>query len=151
MRKKINIKTILFLNLIAVFLFAASLQARTHNSPLFDYVAGTEPIPSPCEGKLEMTRTAMIFRCQVGSITVPYDSIRHMEYGKKISKRIRKMKLNWSVKPTSAHNKHEGFFTVIYSEKDQTHAMILEVTPETMQPYLAEIDLKTGMVVHSGL
>lgn len=147
---KINVKTALFLSLTAAFLLAAAAQARTHNESSFEYVAGTEPLSNGCKGKLEMTQEAMIFECSSGSITIPYNSISHMEYRQKVSKQIRKMKLDWFVKPTSAHNKHEGFFTVLYSEKGQTHAMILMVPPETMQPYLAEIDLRTGMVIHNG-
>lgn len=150
MQKKKDIKTILFLTVIAALLLAPSAQARKHNNPLFQYAAGTQPIPGGCEGKLEMTHTAMIFECPAGSITVPYNSITHMEYREKISKQIRKMKLNWLIEPTSAHNKHEGFFAVLYTEKGQKHAMILRVSPETMRPYLAEIDLKTGMVIHNG-
>lgn len=145
-----RIKAILFLNVIALLLFVPSAHARSRTRSMFEYAAGTQSLPKGCEGKLEITQRAMVFDCSEGSITVPYTSITHMEYQERISKQIRKMALNWAVTPSSSHNKHEGYFTVLYTEKGQTHAMILRVSPETMRPYLAEIDLKTGLPIHNG-
>lgn len=150
MNKYTTIKEVLILNVIALLLFVPSTQARSRNNPLFEYAAGTQSLPKGCEGKLEITQGALVFNSPAGSISVPYNSISHMEYTEKVSKQIRKMDLNWAVKPTGTHNKHQGYFTVIYSKNGQTHAMILEATPETMQPYLAEIDLKTGLSIHNG-
>lgn len=144
-----GIKAILFLSVIALFLLVPSALARSHNKSTFEYVAGTQSLPKGCKGKLEMAQENMIFECPGGSITVPYTAITRMEYQEKISKQIRKMTLNWAINPPSSHNKHEGYFTVLYSEKGQTHAMILKVSPETMRPYLAEIDLKTGLSIHN--
>lgn len=150
MNKYTTIKAVLILNVIALLLFIPSAQARSHNNFLFVYTAGTQSLPKGCEGKLEITQSALVFNSPAGSISVPYNSITHMEYTEKVSKQIRKMDLNWAVKPTGTHNKHQGYFTVIYSENGQTHAMILKATPKTMQPYLAEIDLKTGLAIHNG-
>lgn len=142
-----NIKFILFLNFFVLLLLAPSAEARKQNKPLFEYVAGTESLAKGCEGKLEVTEAAMVFECSAGSITVPYKSVTQMEYRPKISKEIRKMQLNWAIRPTSSRSKHQGYFTVLFSEKGQTRAMVLKVSPDTMRPYLAEIDLKTGMSI----
>lgn len=145
-----SINTAVFLNLIAVLLLAPSAWGRSRNiNSLFEYVAGTESISTGCEGKLDITDAALVYQCPEGSITVPYNSITAMEYRPRVSKEIRKMKLNWTVKPPSSHSKHQAYFSVLYSEKGQTHAIILKTSPETMRPYLAEIGLRTGRTIHS--
>ncbi|MEJ2007565.1 MAG: hypothetical protein P8Z30_05300 [Acidobacteriota bacterium] len=149
-RKDKRIKTILFLSLVTLLLLVPSVQARSHKASLFKYVAGTESMPKGCEGKLEVTGAALVFESAEGSITVPYASISHMEYGEKVSKQVRKMKLNWAIKPSASRSKHEGYFTVLYSQKGETRAIILKVATDTMRPYLAEIDLKTGLTIKSG-
>jgi hypothetical protein len=138
-----------FLSVIGILLLVPWAQARSRNKPPFEYVGGTEPISKGCEGKLEVTQPALVFRCAVGSISVPYASITQMEYLPRISKQIRKMKLKWTVKPPSSRSKHEAYFSVLYSEKGQTHAMVLKAPPETMRPYMAEIDLRTGRAIYS--
>jgi len=148
MKERRRIKSVLFLNLITLLLIVPSAQARARNGSLFEYVAGTESLPKGCEGKLEVTRTALVFESSAGSINVPYASITRMEYGEKVSKQVRKMELGWAIKPSPSHSKHQGYFIVLYSEKSQTHAMILKVSPDTMRPYLAEIDLRSGLPIH---
>lgn len=149
MKEYKRIKTVLFVNLIALLLLVPSVQAREQNNSLFEYVAGTESMAKGTKGKLEVTGASLVFQCANGSIDVPYAAISHMEFRQKVSKNIRKMKLDWAVKPTSSHSKHQGFFTVLYRDKGQTRAMILKVSTDTMRPYLAEIDLKTGMSISS--
>ena len=148
MKERRRIKSVLFLNLITLLLMFPSAQARSRSQSIFEYVAGTESLPKGCKGKLEVTQTALVFESPEGSITVPYAGITRMEYGEKVSKQIRKMELSWAIKPSSSRSKHEGYFTVLYSEKNQTHAMILKVSPDTMRPYLAEIDLRSGLPIH---
>lgn len=133
-----------------MLVLAPSAQARKHSKPPFEYVAGTESLPQGCGGKLEVTETALVFQCPAGSISVPYKSITEMEYRPRTSKEIRKMKLNWAIRPSSSRSKHKGYFTVLFSEKGETRAMVLKVSPGTMRPYLAEIDLKTGLTIHGG-
>ena len=101
-------------------------------------------MPERCEGKLELRESALVFECSQGSVTAPYASITLMQYSSKVSQEVRKMKLQWAVKPTSESSKHNLFFTVLYLVDGRTHAMILRVTPETMRPYLAEIELRMG-------
>jgi hypothetical protein len=119
-----------------------------HNSE-FKYVAGTEAIPKGCTGKVEVTEPALVFECAGESLSIPYGTITQMEFLPRVSKKIRKMKLQWVIKPTSAHGRHDGFFTVLYSSNGQPHAIVLRVRNDTMRPYLAEIDLRTKRPIES--
>jgi hypothetical protein len=135
--------------LAAVLLLMPQAWARSRDQALFKYVAGTESMPKDCMGKLEVTESQMVFQCAGKSLSVPYSNITKMEFQPRVSKKIRKMKLAWTIKPTSARGKHEGFFTVIYRASSETHAIILRVRNETMRPYMAEIDLRTGRPIES--
>jgi hypothetical protein len=144
MRKSTRVRRAIFLNLVTVLVIAASADGRPRSKSPFEYVGGTEPVPERCEGKLELTETALVFECQEGRVTVPYDSVTLMEYRSKVSRQVRKMRLNWVLKPPSGSSKHNLFFTVLYRADGSTHAVILKVPPEAMRPYLAEIDLRVG-------
>lgn len=113
-------------------------------APQFKYVGGTESLPEGCKGILELGSNALTFRCSAGSITVRYSSIRVMQYRPDVRREIRKMKLKWQVKPPYGGGGQNRYFAVVYGEQGTAHAMILEVLPEAMRPYLAEIDLKAG-------
>ncbi len=149
MNESLRMKAAAFLVVATILLLAPPAWGRSHRSPFFQYVAGTEPLPQGCDGKLEVKEKALEFQCGGAAVTVPYKSITEMEYRPTVSKGIRKMKLNWVIKPSSSHGKHEGFFTVLFSDNKQTHAIILKVSNATMRPYMAEIDLKTGQTIHS--
>ncbi|HVB28457.1 MAG TPA: hypothetical protein VNG91_01480 [Terriglobia bacterium] len=149
MKEDKGVKAALFLSAVAILLLAPSAQGRSRNTTPFEYVGGTTSMPGGCEGKLEVTEADLVFRCGEGSISVPYDSITRMEYRPQISKQIRKMKLDWAVKPPSSYSRNKAYFSVLYSEKGQTHAMVLKAPPEAMRPYMAEIDLRTGRPIHS--
>jgi len=75
----------------------------------FKYVAGTESLPKDCMGKLEVTDSQLVFRCAETSVSIAYGDITEMEFQPQVSKKIRKMKLGWTIKPTSARGKHKGF------------------------------------------
>ena len=147
MNKSRTVKTVALVT--AIVLLAPQAWARSHDESVFKYVAGTEPIPKHCTGKLEVTETDLVFQCGGQSLAVPYGAITQMEFQPRVSKRIRKMKLAWAIKPTSAHGKHDGFFTVVYSGNGRTHAIILRARNDTMRPYMAEIDMKTGHPIES--
>lgn len=139
------LKTIATLVALAgVPLTFASMPSRCDNQSEFAYVGGTAAIHKGCEGKLEITASALVFDCPQGSVAAPYSSIERMEYRSQVSKPIRKMKLNWKVEPPTHKDKHNVYFTVLYLDQGKTRAMVLKVDPETMRPYLAEIDLRTG-------
>ena len=139
--------------LTALFVTGSVASAiQKHPETLFKYAAGTEGLPDACEGNLELTADALAFKCRAGLITVPYNSIRAMQYRPDVSPEVRKMKLKWKVRPPLVPpfwefmwgGKRNRYFTVLYSEADTTHAVVLEVQPEIMRPYLAEIDLRVG-------
>lgn len=137
------------LSVAAFLLLVPAAWGRSHPSPYFEYAAGTANLPKGCEGKLAIMQKVLVYRCDDVSLAVPYDSITHMEYRRRVSKEIRKMKLPWAIRPTSSRGKNKGFFTIIFSDKGKTRAIVLKVTDDTMRPYMAEIDLKTGRSIDS--
>lgn len=140
---KSKIQKLLVLTIILPAL-AALGSARKPQEPQFKYVGGTEQIQQGCKGSLELTSEALTFRCMGGSVSAPYSSISLMQYRTSISREVLKMKLNWKVRPSGKRGKRNRYFTVLYNEGGAPRAIVLDVAPETMQPYLAEIDLKAG-------
>ena len=71
-----------------------------------------------------------------------------MEYRQDISRKIRRMKVRWRVRPSYIApifgGKKNRFFTVVFAQDGATRVLVLRVGPEDMRPYLAEIDLKSG-------
>jgi hypothetical protein len=114
----------------------------------FKFVGGTQYVVPGCEGKLELGSQEMTFTCAQYSIAMPFRSIRLMEYRTSLSRKVRKMKLRWKVRPQIVSplfgGKQDRYFTVIYEQEGTTQALVLEVAPKDMRPYLAEIDLKVG-------
>lgn len=110
----------------------------------FKYAGGTEKLPDGCTGRLEVTPDRLDFACFQYDITVPYAAIRIMEYRPNVSRRVRKLKPKWKVRPIGGGGKVNRYFTVAFTQGGKTHVMVLEVLPDAMRPYLAEIDLKAG-------
>jgi hypothetical protein len=123
---------------------AAGGSRRKREEPQFKYVGGTEQIQQGCKGSVELTSEALTFRCTAGSVSAPYSSISLMQYRTNVSRQVRRMKLNWKVKPTGKHSKRNRYFTVLYNQGGVARAIVLDVAPAVIQPYLAEIDLKAG-------
>jgi hypothetical protein len=139
---------------VLAFLLAASGLASQHApQPSFKYVGGTTALPEKCRGKLELNSQDMVFDCSEGSMSIPYTSIRYMEYRASISRKVRRMKPHWKVKPGTISplfgGKRNRYFTIVYKDQEDgpTNALVLEVSPDAMRPYLAEIDLKVGQRV----
>ena len=116
-------------------------------SPPFKYKAGTEGVSRGCDGNLEINPQTLTFRCEAGLIEIPYAAITSMQYRSDVTKKVRKMKVNWKVSPPVAYpllpSKKNRFFTVIYRVGGAPRVMVLEVEPSAMRPYLAELDLRT--------
>jgi hypothetical protein len=110
----------------------------------FQYAGGTEKIEQNCAGNLEVTSDALVFKCATGSLTMPFSAITFMEYRPDLSRRVRQLKLNWSVRPDPGGGKRNRYFTVVSKAMDTTRVVVLKVTPLSMRPYLAEIELKSG-------
>jgi hypothetical protein len=123
--------------------------ARKKRAPTpFKYVGGTENLRESCKGLVEVGSSELTFKCKEGTISVPYESIALMQYRPDISRKIRRMTINWKVKPSFGGpilggNKNR-YFTIIYQDRGATGALVLDVPPGTMRPYLAEIDVKSG-------
>lgn len=115
---------------------------------LFKYAGGTENLFEGCAGNLEVLPAVLTFKCEAGSVSVPYSSISLMQYRPDVSKKVWKMKPKWKVKPAYVvpvlGGKRNRFFTVLFSADGARRAVVLEVLPGVMRPYLAEIDLKSG-------
>jgi hypothetical protein len=137
-----NIPWVLFSAMIAVL---GPLGGRDKAlQPHFKYVAGTESVAYGCSGSVQLTTDSLIFRCEQSNVSVPYSSISVMQYRPDVSKRVRKMSLSWKLRPPHGHGKKNRFFTVVSNEHGTAHAIVLEVAPDAMRPYLAEIDVKSG-------
>jgi hypothetical protein len=115
--------------------------------PQFKYAAGTESLSEGCEGNLEMNPEVMTFRCWGGEIEIPYAAIASMEYRSEVSKRVRKMKVQWKVRPAPVSailkTKKNRYFAVVYRTGQTPHVVVLRVDPRAMRPYLAELDLRS--------
>ena len=127
-----------------VLALTVDVSGKKHEVTQFKYAGGTEQIQKGCEGNLELSSAAIGFRCMSGSISAPYSSISLMQYRTDISRQVMKMNLGWKVKPKLKHSKRNRYFTVLYHEGGSARAVVFDVTPQVMQPYFAEIDLKSG-------
>jgi hypothetical protein len=127
---------------------AGILNARAKETRKFKYVGGMQMLLRDCHGDLELKNDALTFRCADGSETIPYSAIELMQYRPSLSPRVRKLRIKWEVSPTAAlptlPKKRNRFLAVIYTEAGSSKGLVLEVSPETMQPYVAEIELKSN-------
>jgi len=132
---------------VAALLLAGTLSAREEQpKPQFKYAAGTESLSQGCEGNLEIGSEGLTFKCVGGSVSAPYASISLMQYRSDVSRKVRRMKVKWTVRPEYVTpllgGKRNRFFTVVFRTGDAIRVVILRVQPEAMRPYLAEIDLR---------
>lgn len=138
-----------FLVLAVMLGVAGPAAARGKKAPKpFKYAGGTESLPESCQATVEVGSSALTFKCKESTVSVPYESITLMQYRPDISKKIRKMNIDWKTKPNFSGpilggNKNH-YFAVIYDSQGKTGAVVLAVPPSTMRPYLAEIDVKAG-------
>jgi len=119
-------------------------KQETH-APQFTYAGGTEDVAEGCVGVLQLTSSSMAYKCDQRTLIVPYDGIDVMEYRQNVSPQVWKMNPNWKVKPPEYHLKGKGnhYFTLVYRDSGATHILVLDVPVDQMNPYLAEIELKT--------
>jgi hypothetical protein len=136
--------------LLQVFFLAIASSAFARKPPAvtFKYSGGSENVPAGCKGLVEVGASALTFKCPQGSFSVPYSSIDVMEYRPDISRKILRMKISWTVRPPVVApimvGKKNRYFTIVYQEQGETRGVVLDVAPERMRPYLAEIDVKAG-------
>ena len=130
--------------LAAILTAAVVLRARDKARPHFTYVGGTEDVVYGCNGSVQLTTASLTFRCDQRTVAISYVAVSLMQYRPDISKKVRKMDLNWKLKPPHGGGKKNRYFTIVYNEGGTSHAVVLQVAPDAMRPYLAEIDLKSG-------
>jgi hypothetical protein len=144
MRKHRKVNAVLTGVGLVLLLRGTAWCSNKEETSLFKYAGGTEKLHEGCPGQLHLTDNSMIFDCPEGSITAMYDAIRLMQYRPDVSRQVRKIRVKWKLRPRESGGKHNRYFTVVFSASGQTHIMVLEVDPDEMRPYLAEIDLKSG-------
>ena len=110
----------------------------------FRFMGGTLGPIETCKGVLETSAFELTFRCGTDAIAVPYSSIILMQYRADVSRKVRKMKLHWTLKPPEGGGHENRYFTIIYNESGGRQGLVLEVSPAAMRPYLAEVDLRVG-------
>jgi hypothetical protein len=135
--------------LVLIFLagFVYGKKKPPVDQPPFEYVAGTEAIERGCDGKLEVLKDSLAFSCPNGSVNLPFSAITLMQYRPDLNPKVARMKIAWKVRPVITKAKQNQYLTLLYNEKDVTHAVVLKVDQPAMRPYLAEIELKTGKSV----
>lgn len=145
---KIRINLAVLGGLLVMLVVAAGVAAGRQEAPKpqFKYAAGTENLSDGCEGNLELTSEALTFKCLEGEVTAPYSSISLMQYRSNVSKKVRRLKVQWKIRPDYPTpilgGRRNRYFSVVYRLDGATHVLILQVPPQAMRPYLAEIDLK---------
>lgn len=133
------------LSILASIAFARPTEHP--KEPRFKYVAGTEDVLEGCQGRLEVTSEALTFRCAQYAVRVPYGEITLMQYRPNVSRGVTRMKLKWKARPPYGGGKKNRFFTVVFRQQGSAQAMVLQVMPSDMQPYLAEIELQSNQRV----
>ena len=126
----------------------ATFGVERAGEAIFQFAGGTEKIELECPGKLEVTTEGLDFKCPTGSVDMPFSGITLMQFRPDVSPRVRKLKVKWSTYPTIlVAGKQNRYFTVVYKKQGITHVVVLRVDPSSMRPYLAEIELKSGIRV----
>ncbi len=114
------------------------------DEPPFLYEAGTENLERGCGGKLEVLRDAIAFNCPQGTVSMPFSAITLMQFRPDVSKQVVRMNIDWKVRPQSTKARDNLYFTILCNENGKIRAIVLRVIPDTLRPYLAEIELKSG-------
>jgi hypothetical protein len=112
--------------------------------PPFEYAGGTEAVPASCAGNLEVSSDSLIFKCPPTTFNMPFAAISLMQYRSDVSYRVSKLEVHWKAFPPKQGGKQNRFFAIVYTQQAATHVIILQVAPQSMRPYLAEIELKSG-------
>jgi hypothetical protein len=133
--------------LVCIFLIprGATLGTEQAKEAIFQYAGGSEKIEIDCAGKLEVSDSALRFKCPGASVDIPFSTITLMQFRPDISPQVRNLKLKWKTYPSILiAGKQNRYFTVVCKKQGVTHVMVLRVDPLSMRPYLAEIELRSG-------
>ena len=129
----------LLLLLVATAGWSANLGARA------EYVGGTSiEIPNGAAGTVEAVDDHyFVFYSKNGSLRVPYEHIRFLEYGQKVDRRYILAMLISPVFVLSKSRKH--FLTIGYADdggRDQ--ALIFRVDKDQVRSMLVSLEVRTG-------
>jgi hypothetical protein len=80
-------------------------------------------------------------------VTLPFSGITVLQYRPDVSKAVMDMKIPWKVPPQLSRVRENKYFTVVCNDQGKIRAMVLQVDPNTLIPYLAEIELRSGKTV----
>lgn len=140
----------LMLGSVLIAWVAAAVPAEARRKPQqplpppFEYAGGTEAVPPSCAGNLEVSSDSLIFKCPQRTVTMPFAAISVMQYRSDVSYRVSKLTVHWKAFPAKQGGNKNRFFTIVYTYQAAAHVVILQVAPQSMRPYLAEIELKSG-------
>src|SRR5438046_8276196 len=95
--------------LAAILTAAVVLRARDKARPHFTYVGGTEDMVYGCNGSMQLTTASLTFRCDQRTVAISYVAVSLMQYRPDISKKVRKMDLNWKLKHLYGGGKQTGY------------------------------------------
>jgi hypothetical protein len=130
---------------IILVLPSAAFATEPTREAVFQYAGGTEKIEIDCAGKLEVTLDSLVFRYPRGSVVMPFSTITLMQFRPDISRQVRKLKLKWTTYPiVLIPSKQNQYFTIVCKKQGVTQVVVLRVDPQSMRPYLAEIEMKSG-------
>ena len=136
--------------LMALFLLIGSSYGKhkkTADAPPFQYEAGSENIEKGCEGKLEVLKEGLTFKCPGGTVTLPFSAITLMQYRPDVSAEVLAMKIPWKIEPQFLRVRENKYFTIVGNEQGKLRAVVLRVDEDNMRPYFAEIELQSGRSV----
>ena len=143
-RRDLAASALLVLLLLAGWAYGKKKTADT--SP-FIFLAGTDDLHKGCGGKLEVLKEGLAFTCPSGSVTLPFSGITVLQYRPDVSKAVMDMKIPWKVPPQLSRVRENKYFTVVCNDEGKIRAMVLQVDSNTLIPYLAEIELRSGKTV----
>jgi hypothetical protein len=147
MTKGLAISASLLMTLLLMISLSYGKHKKTADEPAFQYEAGTENIDKGCEGKLEVLKEGLTFRCPGGTINLPFSSITLMQFRPDVSADVLAMKIPWKIAPLLPKVRDNRHFTIVCNEQGKLRAVVLRVSENNMRPYFAEIELQSGKSV----
>ena len=138
----------------AVFLSLPPSPAASQKKAGFRYVGGTWEMKGRCRGQLQIGTNSVAFKCKEQFFDLPFESLTYMEYRPAPSDKLRDAEVFWRRKPPLGlgmtlpwRKRKNKYFSVVFFKGGELGAAVFRVKPRVMRPYLAELDLRSGMRV----
>ena len=140
--------------LVALSLAVTPVMAAVRGEKVA-YVGGTADIPKGKQGNLSLTsQYDMVFRYQGGSLTVPFKSIKTLESGQKVGRRVGATialgvtTLGLMALPLLFSKKKKHFLTIGFVDQQGAgNAIIFELSKDISQATEATLAARTGLKV----